>query len=52
MSEKVFTEDLFYWEDFQTAIQRAVEPCEASGDEASDHFRGVTKMLAHAKELV
>ena len=33
------------WENFQTAIQRAMESCEASGHEASDHFRGVTKMV-------
>ncbi len=33
------------WENFQTAIQRAMESCEASGHEVSDHFRGVTKMV-------
>lgn len=33
------------WENFQTAIQRAMESCEASGHAASDHFRGVTKMV-------
>jgi len=33
------------WENFQTAIQRAMESCEASGHMASDHFRGVTKMV-------
>ena len=33
------------WENFQTAIERAVESCEASGHAASDHFRGVTKMV-------
>lgn len=33
------------WENFQTAIQRAVQSCEASGHEAADHFRGVTKMV-------
>lgn len=33
------------WENFQTAIQRAMESCEASGHGASDHFRGVTKMV-------
>jgi len=33
------------WENFQTAIQRAVSSCEASGHGASDHFRGVTKMV-------
>ena len=34
------------WENFQTAIHRAVESCEASNHKASDHFRGVTKMVA------
>lgn len=33
------------WENFQTAIKRAMESCEASGHAASDHFRGVTKMV-------
>ncbi len=33
------------WENFQTAIGRAMESCEASGHGASDHFRGVTKMV-------
>ena len=33
------------WENFQTAIQRAMESCEASNHAASDHFRGVTKMV-------
>lgn len=33
------------WENFQTAIQRAMESCVASGHAASDHFRGVTKMV-------
>jgi hypothetical protein len=37
------------WENFQTAIQRATESCEASGHAASDHFRGVTKLIAHGK---
>lgn len=39
--------DLGYarWENFQTAIQRAMESCAASGHAASDHFRGVTKMV-------
>jgi DNA-damage-inducible protein D len=37
------------WENFQTAIQRAVESCEASGHAASDHFRGVTKMIELGK---
>ena len=33
------------WENFQTAIHRAIESCEASGHAVSDHFRGVTKMI-------
>ena len=33
------------WENFQTAIQKAAESCEAAGHAASDHFRGVTKMI-------
>jgi len=33
------------WENFQTAISRAVESCEGTGNEAADHFRGVTKMV-------
>ena len=37
------------WENFQTAIQRAVESCDSSGHAASDHFRGVTKMIGVGK---
>lgn len=37
------------WENFQTAIQRAMESCEASGHAAADHFRGVTKMIELGK---
>lgn len=37
------------WENFQTAIQRAMESCEASGHAVSDHFRGVTKLIVHGK---
>ena len=33
------------WENFRTAIDRAIDSCEASGNQASDHFRGVTKMV-------
>ena len=33
------------WESFQMAINRAIESCEATGNKASDHFRGVTKMV-------
>ena len=35
------------WENFQTAVQRAMESCEASGHAVSDHFRGVTKMVVY-----
>lgn len=37
------------WENFQTAINRAIESCENSGYTVSDHFRGVTKMIELAK---
>lgn len=37
------------WENFKVAINRAMESCEASGYKASDHFRGVTKMIALGK---
>jgi DNA-damage-inducible protein D len=37
------------WENFLTAIQRAIESCEASGYRVSDHFRGVTKLITHGK---
>ena len=37
------------WENFQTAIQRAMESCESSGHWVSDHFRGVTKLIVHGK---
>lgn len=33
------------WENFQTAIQLAMESCETSSHGASNHFRGVTKMV-------
>ncbi len=33
------------WENFQTAIQRAMQSCDASGHAVMDHFRGVTKMV-------
>lgn len=33
------------WENFQTAIHRAMESCETTGHAVSDHFRGVTKMV-------
>jgi len=33
------------WENFQTAIQRAIESCKTTGYEPEHHFRGVTKMV-------
>lgn len=33
------------WENFLTAIQRAIESCESTGYEVEHHFRGVTKMV-------
>ncbi|MFY0989036.1 DNA damage-inducible protein D [Halomonas sp. C05BenzN] len=33
------------WENFQTAIRRAIESCESTGYSPEDHFRGVTKMV-------
>lgn len=33
------------WENFLTAIQRAITSCETTGFESADHFRGVTKMV-------
>ena len=33
------------WENFNNAIQRAMESCQTSGIEVSDHFRDVTKMV-------
>ena len=32
------------WENFDTAIKRAITFCETTGIKASDHFREVTKM--------
>ena len=37
------------WENFDKAIHRAMESCEASGIEVSDHFREVTKMITLGK---
>ena len=34
------------WENFMTAIQRAIESCETTGYQSKHHFRGVTKMIA------
>ena len=33
------------WENFDKAIIRAMESCEISGIEVTDHFREVTKMI-------
>lgn len=33
------------WENFQTALERAMESCKASEHQVADHFRGVTKMV-------
>ena len=37
------------WENFLTAIQRAIDSCESTGYSADDHFRGVTKMIEVGK---
>lgn len=37
------------WVNFQAAIQRAMESCEASNHAASDHKRGVTLMIELGK---
>jgi len=37
------------WENFLTAIQRAIESCTTTGYEVGHHFRGVTKMIALGK---
>ena len=34
------------WENFMTAIQRAIESCETTGYKSEHHFRGVTKMVS------
>lgn len=33
------------WENFTTAIQRAIESCKTTGYDESDHFRAITKMV-------
>jgi len=33
------------WENFLTAIQRAIDSCKTTGYNPDDHFRGVTKMV-------
>ena len=37
------------WENFLTAIQRAIESCQTTGYEPGHHFRGVTKLITHGK---
>lgn len=37
------------WENFQTAVKRAIESCITTGYAAEDHFRGVTKMIEIGK---
>lgn len=37
------------WENFLTAIKRAIESCKTTGYNADDHFRGVTKMIEIGK---
>jgi DNA-damage-inducible protein D len=37
------------WENFTTAISRAIESCKSTGYEEVNHFRGVTKMIEVGK---
>lgn len=37
------------WENFITAIKRAIESCETAGYEPENHFRGATKMIQLGK---
>jgi len=37
------------WENFLTAIQRAIEPCQTTGYDPGHHSRGVTKLITHGK---
>jgi hypothetical protein len=37
------------WENFLTAIQRAIESCKTTDYEPGHHFRGVTKLITHGK---
>lgn len=41
--------DYTRWENFQTAIQRAIESCKTTGYSENDHFRGITKMIEIGK---
>ncbi len=40
------------WENFTTAIERAISSCITTGFEPDDHFRGVTKMIELGKGAV
>lgn len=33
----------------EAALQRAMKPCETFGHGATDHFRGITKMVFHGQ---
>jgi DNA-damage-inducible protein D len=37
------------WENFLTAIQRAIESCKTTDYEMGHQFRGVTKLITHGK---
>ena len=37
------------WENFLTAIKRAIESCKTTGYEVGHHFRGVAKLITHGK---
>jgi DNA-damage-inducible protein D len=37
------------WENFETAIKRAMTACEGSGVNVNDQFREVTKLIEHGK---
>lgn len=37
------------WENFMTAIIKAIESCKTTGCDPNDHFRGVTKMIYAGK---
>lgn len=37
------------WENFMTAIHRAIDSCKTTGYDLNDHFRGVTKMIGTGK---
>jgi len=41
--------DYARWENFLTAIHRAIDSCKSTGYDADDHFRDVTKMIELGK---